>query len=91
MTALDDIRERFTAMPPIAVAFWCVDQPGSVWRLRALVEEHLPVPTPLGVFGIPVYEWYSRFADEEDRAKRPACFKVPGVYAEMNDGTWRKV
>ncbi len=90
MTALDDLQEvykRFRALPPIVVAFWCVDQPGSVWRIRALIEEH----SMLGIFSIPVYEWYSHMATEEDKAKRPEWFCIPGVYTEMNDGTWRMV
>ncbi len=99
MTAIDDLRavyERFKAMPPIAVAFWCVDSPTAVWQMRSLVQSVQDVSpsssiTPLTFTGIPVHEWYSRFADDEDRAKRPACFSTPGVYAEMNDGTWRGV
>jgi len=98
VSVIDDllvVYERFKAMSPIAVAFWCVDRPDQVWKIRSLIEqEHARSPRPLGILpldSIPVYEWYSWLVDDDDHAKRPACFSTPGVYAQMNDGTYKAI
>lgn len=100
MSALDDlvsIIERFRALPPVLVAVWCVDRPDALWRVRAMCRTE--APTSARMFGgdVPVYEWRSRFVDADGRlvdadlTGRPECFKTPGVYMQMNDGTYRAV
>lgn len=84
---------------PILVAVWCVDRPDAVWRMRALADGTATTPyTSALVEGVPVYEWYSRYAsaegrmmEAEDWASRPECFRTPGVYMQMSDGEYRKV
>jgi hypothetical protein len=66
-----------------------VDRPGDMQRLRAAIGATISSTSFFG--SIPVYEWYSWLADDEDRDKRPECFSTPGVYAQMNDGTYQKV
>lgn len=90
MSALDDLRAAyamFKSLPPIVVAVWCVDRPDVVWRMRDLCRPSTQGTMP-DLAAVPVFEWYSRYADDADWARRPECFKTPGVYMEFNNGQY---
>lgn len=87
---LADLQEtwrRLTATP-IMVAVWCVDRPDALWRIRELVKGEAPRSF---ASECPVYEWYARYADDFDWARRPTCFCIPGVYMQMSDGDYIRV
>ncbi len=89
---IDALKELYRAFrsKPIVIAVWCVDRPDALWRVRELVKKDAPADLPI-VAQVPVYDWYSRYADEADWARRPECFKTPGVYMQMSDGIYISV
>ncbi len=76
---------------PVVVAVWVVDQPQHLARVRELVRAFDEPVSPLGVFGrVPVKEWWSPSATEEEWARAPVICKTPGLYMEFNNGTFAR-
>lgn len=88
---IDELREivRRFAATPIVVSVWCVDRPDLLWRIQDMCKA--PAPTDaLLTGGVPVYEWYSRYA-AADAWQAPECFSEPGVYMKMSNGDYIKL
>lgn len=89
VSALQDLYDRMSTVS-IMVAVWCVDRPDAVRRMRELCKTNAAFVRSFAS-ECPVYEWYSRYADEADWARRPDCFHTPGVYMQMTTGKYIKV
>lgn len=91
--ALEGLQEAWRRLKatPIPVAVWCVDRPDAIERIRNTFRA-VEWPTMRSiVLECPVYEWYARYADADEWARRPDCFHTPGVYIQMNTGEYVRV
>lgn len=88
--ALDAIRqacELIRDMGPFPVAIWIVDRPGLLHRVVELRNTYARPTDPPPMFGtgIPIYEWHSWVATDEEYQRAPWFVRIPGVWFQMSD------
>jgi len=95
LEALTRIIDEWAARPPVLVALWFVDAPHErralAERLRGCYQPTLWQTFQPNIAGIPVYEFETRYASDDEWQTWPWVILWPGVWLKFSDGSWRQL